>query len=128
MTERSPRPVETIKQLAERTGLSKRTIRSIIQSGELEHVCIVKRKYVPEGAFERYVDRNTVRPCRDETKVPSCVGSPNVGATTSPGPSMAAAASARLALQTANELKKSLGNGCTSEAGGPAQVIPLKCS
>jgi hypothetical protein len=105
-----------------------RKIRYLIQSGQLEHVMIGCRVHVPVGAFTRFLDQNTVTPCQDETKDRDFVGSPNARASMSFGPSAAAAASARLARQTANRLKSSSRNGCSVEPAEPAQVIPLRSS
>jgi excisionase family DNA binding protein len=120
--------LETPKQLAARIGISERQVRSLIQSRKLEHVMIGSRVHIPAGAFERFVEQNTVTPCQDETKARSCDGLQSVDAITSPGQSTVAAASARLARQTANELKRSSPTGCKQEDGESAQVIPLKSS
>jgi hypothetical protein len=78
--------------------------------------------------FERFVEQRSVKPCHDETKALVSVGSISASVSTSPGQSMAAAASARLALQTANKLKRSLVNGFKPAAGEMARVIHLKSS
>src|SRR6476646_1481572 len=106
--------LETPKQLAARVGLSERQVRSLIAAGKLEHVWVGSRVHIPVEAFARFVETNRVTPCQDETKVRNCDGLRNAEPTTSPGPSTVAAASARLARQTANELKASSRNGCTS--------------
>ena len=97
--------LETPRQLADRVGLSERQVRHLIQTRQLEYVMVGSRIHIPGGAFARFVDANRVTPCQDETKVPVFVGSQSASASTSPGPRTAAAASARLARQTANKLK-----------------------
>jgi hypothetical protein len=86
------------------------------------------RVHIPVGAFARFVEAKKVLPCHDATKDRGYVGSISARAFMSPGPSMAAAASAALARQTARKLKSSSRNGCNAEAAVPAQVIPLKSS
>ena len=103
--------LETPRQLADRVGLSERQVRHLIQTRQLEYVMVGSRIHIPRGAFARFVDANRVTPCQDETKVPAFVGSTNASASTSPGPNTAAAASARLARQTANKLKSSSQSG-----------------
>lgn len=83
-----------------------------------------------DGAFGRFVEatKRGGPEWRDETKVQDCDGLPKEVSTTLPGPNVAAAASARLAQQTAKRLKKSSGSGSTSGVGKPAQLIQLKSS
>jgi hypothetical protein len=106
--------LETPKQLAERVGLSERQVRHLIATYQLEHVKIGSRVHVPVGAFGRFVEANKRGRAawRDEIKVQGCDGLQRETPTTSPGPSTAAAASARLARQTASKLKSSSQNGC----------------
>ena len=63
------------------------------------------RVLIPVGAFANFLEAKKVRPCPDATKDRDSVGSKNALASTSSGPSAAAAASARLARRTANRLK-----------------------
>src|SRR5215472_3296280 len=93
--------LETPKQLAKRVGVSERQIRHLVHTAQLEHVIIGSRVYIPTGAFKRFLDSRTKKPCPDEIKDRDYDGSPNATAFISPGPSTAAAASARLARQTA---------------------------
>ena len=121
--------LETPKQLATRVGVSERQVRHLIQTRQLDFVQIGCRVHIPAGAWERFIKAKTVRASWDaETKDHACAGSKNAGATTSVGPSVAAAASAALARTTANALKSSSRNGSKSEDDSPAQVIPLKSS
>jgi hypothetical protein len=120
--------LETPKQLAKRVGLSERQIRHLLQTKQLAHVMIGCRPHIPEGAFGRFLAARMITPCPDETKGQDCGGSPNVSASTLLGPNTAAAASARLARQTANKLKTSLRNGCKEEGAEQAHVIPLRSS
>jgi hypothetical protein len=120
--------VETLKQLAQRVGISLRQARHLVQIGKLHHVMIGCRVHVPEGAWERFNADNTVTVWPDVTKGHDCGGLPSVNASTSPGQNAAAAASARLARQTANKLKASSPSGSTVEDADPAQVIQLRSS
>jgi len=127
--------VETLKQLADRVGISPGQVgispgqvRHLVQSGRLQHVRIGARRFVPEGAWERFITDNTVTLCPDATVAPDYAGSQSVSASTSPGPITAAAASAQLARLTANKLKSSSQNGCSGELAEKAQVIPLRSS
>jgi hypothetical protein len=120
--------VETLKQLARRVGISDRQARDLVNSRKLDHVLIGRRKFVPQGAWPRFLANNTVTTCQDETKDRDYVGSRSGDAFTSPGPNMAAAASARRARQIANKLKTSSPSGCNGEEGEQAQVIPLRSS
>jgi|SRR5215472_10585239 len=118
--------VESIKQLAAQVGLSKGQIRHLINTGQLEYVKVGSRDFIPVGAFSRYLARKTR--CLEETKDRACGGSQSDVASTSFGQSMAAAASARLARQTANKLKSRSQSGCAAEGAAPGRVIPLKSS
>src|SRR5262249_18734773 len=89
----APVRVETLKQLADRVGISLGQARHLVHSGRLQHVRIGARRYVPEGAWERFITDNTVTPCLDATVVPNYAGSQSGSASTSHGPSTAAAAS-----------------------------------
>src|SRR6516165_4322883 len=120
--------LETPKQLAARVNLSEGQVRNLIKTGQLEHIMIGSRVHIPSGAFARFLEAKKVKPCQDAIKDRDSVGSPSASASTSRGPSGAAAASARLARQTANKLKASSRNGCTSEDAAPALVIPLRSS
>jgi hypothetical protein len=120
--------LETPKQLAARVGLRERQVRHLVQTKQLEHIMIGCRVHIPCGAYERFVEERSVKPCQDEIRAPVSVGSTNASASTSLGPSGAAAASARLARQTANELKRFSANGSTPADAEPAQVIQLRSS
>jgi len=120
--------LETTKQLAARVGLSDRQVRHLIQTRQLEHVMIGQRVHIPLGAFARFLEANKVTPCQDETRDHACAGSKSEAATTSHGPSEDAAASARLARQTANKLKSRSPSGCKAEGEPRGHVIPLTCS
>jgi excisionase family DNA binding protein len=127
--EADPERLETPKQLAARVGLSKRQVNNLIATGRLEFVEIGCRVYIPRNAWPRFLDEaKRVKPCHDEIKAHGSAGSPSAAATTSPGLNMAGAASAALALQTANKLKQSSRNGSRREGAEPDRVIPLKSS
>src|SRR6516165_12427689 len=120
--------LETPKELATRVNISEGQVRHLIRTGKLEYVMVGCRVHIPAGAFARFIEARKVKPCQDEIKDRDCAGSTSASVSTSPGPSMAAAASARLARQTANKLKSSSRNGCSAEGAAPAQVIPLRSS
>lgn len=120
--------LETPKQLALRVGISERQVRHLIQTRQLEHVMIGCRVHIPVGAFARFLGARKITTCQDETRGPDFVSSQSANASISPGPNTAAAASARLARQTANKLKSSSQNGFNSEGGKAAQVIRLQSS
>jgi len=96
--------LETPKQLAARVNLSEGQVRNLIKTGQLEHIMIGSRVHIPSGAFARFLEAKKVKPCQDAIKDRDSVGSPSASASTSRGPSGAAAASARLARQTAHKL------------------------
>ena len=118
--------LETPKELAERVGVKEGRIRHLIRTRQIEHVWIGNRVHIPNGAFTRFLEARKVKPCHDEIKDLAFVGSKSAAASTSPGPTMVAAASARLARQTANKLKSSLRNSSSGEVVEPARAIPLK--
>ena len=127
---RSEECLETPKQLALRVGLRERQVRQLIATNRIEWVKIGSRVHIPNGAFARFVEANKRGgpAWRDETKVQGCDDLQRETRTTSPGPSTAAAASARLARQTASKLKSSSPNGSNSEGGETVQVIRLRSS
>jgi excisionase family DNA binding protein len=88
--------VETLKQLAERVGISHRQARHLVQAGKLRHVMIGSRIHIPEGAWPAFIEANTVTVCPDETKGHDCVGLRNETVGTSAGLSEAAAPRAQL--------------------------------
>jgi hypothetical protein len=122
--------VETPKELADRVGLSEYQIKQLIRTGELEHVPVCGRKFIPSGAWPRYLEANTKggKSWQDETKEPSCATSKIAEPSISLGQSTVAAASAALARQTAKRLKSSSRTGSKDEASEAAPVIHLRCS
>ena len=121
-----PKMLLTPRQQAQQAGISQSQVRSLIASGKLSHVMIGSRVMIQAGAFEEFLQAETVKPCRDETKAQSSAGSPSGAAITSPGQSMAGAASAARARQTAKALKRSSANGSKPARVETARVIPLK--
>jgi hypothetical protein len=116
--------LETPKQLAARVGLSERQIRSLISSGKLEHIYIGSR--IREGAFESFLEANTVKPCQRETVAPSSNGLQTEVLGTSPGQKTVAAVSAQRTRQIAEQLKQSSPKKSNAEENGSAQVTHLK--
>jgi hypothetical protein len=60
-----------------------------VRTGKLRHVKIGCRTHVPNGAWEAFLQENTVTVCPDATKGHDCGGSPNADASTSHGPNTA---------------------------------------
>jgi excisionase family DNA binding protein len=120
--------LETPKQLARRVGLSEGQVRHLINTNQLEFVPIGERKRIPSGAFERFIEERSVKPCRDKIKDRGFVGSTSANASTSHGPKAVAAVSAQLARQTAKKLKSNSRNGSALEGSAEAQVIRLRSS
>jgi excisionase family DNA binding protein len=118
--------LETPKQLAARVNLSERQIRNLIRKGELEFVMIGSRIHIPADAWSRCIERKRQGKWHDEIKVQGSDTLKIAELTTSPGHSMAAAASAALARQIGNKLRQNSANGCNCEGGAMGQVIPLK--
>ena len=118
--------LETPKQLAARVNVSERQIRNLIRKRDLDHVMIGARVHIPVDAWRQFIERRRARSWQDGTKEPSSDGAKIEVPSTSFGQSTVAAASARLAQQTAKKLKTSSRNGSTPEASQPAQVIRLK--
>jgi hypothetical protein len=120
--------LETPKQLACRVGLKERQIRKI-RTEKIEHVAIGCRVYIPKSAWGRFIRQaNSVAKCLDETKDHGCDGLPSAKPSTSVGQKAVAAASARLARQTASKLKRSSPNGSKCDGTSDGRAIPPKCS
>ena len=96
---------KSIQQFCESYGLSRYAVNSLIAQGNLAYFWMGKRKYIPDGAWEEFKERNMVLPCQDATTDQDFDFSKNVSATTSSGPKVAAAVSAALARQIAKKLK-----------------------
>jgi excisionase family DNA binding protein len=60
--------LETLQQLSERSGLSIAQVRGLIATGRLAHVRVGSRLLIPKGAFEEFIQAETVKPCRDENR------------------------------------------------------------
>jgi hypothetical protein len=116
----------SLAQFGEVMGLSVPQVRALIDAGRLEYIEIGRRLFVPRAAIPRFIAENTVQPCRDETQGRVSASYTNEAATTSAGPSRAAAGSAARARQIANELKLRSRNSSTDELANRARVIPLK--
>lgn len=89
--------LEAPKLLARQIGLTKGAVERLMAEGRLAFVQIGSRKYVPAGAWETFLQENTVRPCQDAIKVLASTSFRSAEHTTSAGPKAAAAASAQLA-------------------------------
>jgi hypothetical protein len=57
--------LETPKQAAERTIFTEKRIRAWISQGKIRHVRIDGSLFLPEGAIEELIERNTIEPCQD---------------------------------------------------------------
>ena len=121
--------VETPKQLAERVGVSNYQIRQLLRTGELEHVPICGRKFIPSGAWSRYLEANTKggKRWQDEAMVQDYATSKIAEPTISPGQSTVAAASSRQAQRTAKRSEHLRGMAASQKAGSrpsdPAQAL-----
>lgn len=119
----------SIKQAAEVLGLSEGMTRGLIDGGRIAHVQVGKSKrMIPRSAIERFVNDNTVQPCRDATTVPAFAFSKSALASTSSGLTEDAAGSAAQARLIAERLKSRSRSSCDSSRQTSALVIPLKCS
>lgn len=69
--------VETPKEFSKRVGVSDYHIRSLIRTGELEHIQICGRIFIPSSAWPRYLEANTKGGKRweDEARVQTQVAS-----------------------------------------------------
>ena len=54
--------LETIKELADRTGWPKSRIRKLVENRELRHVRIGGGIFIPDGAIEEFIQNNTIAP------------------------------------------------------------------
>ncbi|MCV0429834.1 MAG: helix-turn-helix domain-containing protein [Roseibium sp.] len=54
--------LESIKELADRTGWPKSRIRKLVENRELRHVRIGGGIYIPIGAIEEFIANNTFEP------------------------------------------------------------------
>ena len=118
----------TPSQVLQVLPITKGRLRELIRARRIGYVQIGRGYLIPRAAVRQFIDENTVQPCPEETTDLAFASSKSAAAITSHGPNEAAAASARLARQTANRLKSRSPISCNSEAATPARVIPLKCS
>lgn len=96
----------SIKQAAERLGISQSALRILVASSRIEHVRLGKSKVMlPAEAIHRFVIQNTVQVCPAATTALGSAFSTSAAATTSSGLKVDAAASAAAALQIAERLK-----------------------
>lgn len=111
------------REAAERLRLSEGQVRALIAEGRLASVRVGKRSYVPSDAPEQFLSRET--PCPDETAALGSNGSRTeaAGRTTSFGPKVDAAASAALALRSAERLKSPLLHSLEQT---PARVLRIR--
>lgn len=54
--------LESIKELADRTGWPQSRIRKLVDNRELRHVRIGGGIFIPDGAIEEFIKNNTVAP------------------------------------------------------------------
>jgi hypothetical protein len=126
MKDNSEGRLETPKQLAKRVGISERQIRQLLRNGQLSCVIIGCRVHIPVDEWPRFIAANRGKLWHEETTVQGCATSQSASATTSLGQNTAAAASARLARQTAMRLKSSSVSGYSADGDETARVIPLR--
>lgn len=120
--------LRTIPQFCRETGLSRYAVDTLVREGRLDHVVVVQRKLIPDGAYERFIEQNTVTSCRDETQVRASASSTSAASSTSSGLKEVAAGSAALARQTADKLKLLSRRSSTTASASPALVIPMRRS
>lgn len=120
------RGLRTIPQFCRETGLSRYAVDTLIRVGRLEYVVVVERKMIPDGAYERFIDANTVKSCPAEIPVHASASSTSAASTMSSGRREVAAGSAARALQIAARLKSRSPRSSTPDSGEPALVIPMK--
>ncbi|WP_209010360.1 excisionase family DNA-binding protein [Labrenzia sp. THAF35] len=54
--------LESIKELADRTGWPISRIRKLVENRELRHVRIGGGIFIPDGAIEEFIKNNTIPP------------------------------------------------------------------
>lgn len=118
--------LRTIAEFAEQTQLSRHQVDTLLRNGKLQYVLISTRKMIPDGAWEAFLDENTVTSCPEETPAPAYDGLPSGTPGISPGLKKAAAGSAARARQIGNELKSRLRNSSTDGSAAAGRVIPMK--
>jgi hypothetical protein len=120
---------ESVRQLADRVGVSEAWIRQRMRGRELRYAKAGGRYFITAGAWEEFIERNTVEAegWDGETKDHVYNGLKNEVRITSVGVKVVEAASAQRALRTAERLKSSSRTGSTHDSESPGLVIPLKC-
>jgi hypothetical protein len=113
-------------QFGQVIGLTIGQVRAIIRARRIPYVEIGRRFFIPKAAIPRFIEENTVQPCRDEIQDHVCASSKNEVVFTSAGPKLAAAGSAARVRHIADKLKSSLPSSSASGRGPKARVIPLK--
>src|SRR4051794_3072310 len=93
-----------LPRLCKREGVSRYMVQKLIEEGRLEFVLLGTRVYIPAGAWERFIERETAK-CRNATPVPDSAGSRSAARSISSTTSDAARSSAARALRTAKKLK-----------------------
>ncbi|MHA7777173.1 MerR family transcriptional regulator [Roseibium sp. M-1] len=61
--------LESIKELADRTGWPISRIRKLIENRELRHVRIGGGIFIPNGAIEELIKNNTIAPIVETTSL-----------------------------------------------------------
>jgi|SRR6516165_3208557 excisionase family DNA binding protein len=120
--------LETPKQVAKRVGISEGKVRHLVQGGQLDCVMIGCRIHIPVDEWSRFIAAKRGKLCHDETKVQDCGISKSVAATTSPGQSEAAAASARPATADRNQAEIAFGEWMQHRGRRTGPSIPLRSS
>jgi len=119
----------SIKQAAEVLGLSEGMTRGLIDGGRIAHVQVGKSKrMIPRDAIERFVNDNTVKPCRDATTAPAFASSTSAAVSTSSGLTEDAAGSAAHTRLIAERLKLRSRSSSDNSHQTSARVIPLRSS
>lgn len=126
-SEYTPRILLTLSEAAECLRIRPERLRKLATGGKIQHVRQGSTIMFMPRHIENYIEANTRGPkCLEEIQARNSGGSTRGAATTSFGPKMDEAASAQLALQIGERLKRRSPN-LSSAKGGPAtHVIPMK--
>lgn len=117
--------LRTIRQFQNAENLTRYQVDALLRTG-LEHVVIGSRKMIPDGAWERWQEANTVKSCQDETTAHAFAGSISEGASMSAGLKTVAAGSAARARQIGNSLKSRSRNSSMGDSEKLGHVIPMR--
>jgi hypothetical protein len=120
-------PLRTLSQLAADEGLSSYQVKQAVRDG-LEYVALGSRKFIADGAWERFIAERTKR-CQGVTgDRASSLTTIEAASTISAGPKTVAAGSAARALSIAAKLKSRSRSSSMGGTEKTVRVIPPKSS